>query len=116
MDYGFENFHSTTFPIQNLSKAVIPVMDGKKKSVSFSPLPELPILSGNFDQLTIVYEIPEIIYAPVRKNIPIGKVSFYINDRLYHVEKVFPIESIEKFNFSDTIERVLHIWMEIFGF
>lgn len=116
MDYGFNNFYQTEFPIQDLSKAVIPVIDGKKETVSLSPLAKLPILSSRSDQLTIIYEIPETLYAPVRKEISIGKVSFYINDKLYRVEKVFPMESIEKFNFSDTIEKVLHIWMEIFGF
>lgn len=116
MDYGLKNFFQSEFPVQDLTKANIPVIDGKKNVVSLTPLPKIPVLLGRFDKLTIIYDIPETLYAPIRKDMPIGTVSFYVNDKLYHTEKVFPIESIEKSSFSDTIENVFDIWMEIFGF
>lgn len=116
MDYGLNNFYQTEFPIQDLSQAKIPVIDGKKRVVSLTPLAKQPILLSRFDKLTINYEIPETLYAPIRKDMAIGTVSFYINDKLFRQEKVFPIESIEKSNFSDTIDKVLQLWMEVFGF
>ena len=116
MDYGLKNFFQSEFPIQDLTKTNIPVVDGKENVVSLSPLPKIPVLMGRFDQLTINYDIPDTLYAPVRKDLPIGTVSFYLNNDLYHTEKVFPSESIEKFSFSDTIENIFDIWMEIFGF
>lgn len=116
MDYAYQNFYQSEFPIQNLAQAKIPVMDGRKELVSLSSIPRIPILLSRFDKLTIRYDIPDSLYAPVRKETPIGQVTFFINDKQFKVEKVFPIESIEKSSFSDKIERVLHIWMEIFGF
>lgn len=116
MDYGLKNFFPSEFPVQDLTKANIPVIDGKKNVVSLNPLPKIPILLGRFDRLTVTYDIPETLYAPVRKDLAIGTVSFYLNDNLYRTEKVFPSESIEKSGFSDTIENVFEIWMEIFGF
>lgn len=116
MDYGLNNFYQAEFPIQDLTQANIPVIDGKKDVVSLAPLTKLPILLSRFDKLTINYDIPETLYAPIRKEMAIGTVSFYINDELYQQEQVFPIESIEKSNFSDTIDKVLQIWMEVFGF
>lgn len=116
MDYGFQNFYPAELPIQDLTKARIFVVDGKKTVVSLSPLPKIPILLSRFDTLTVQYDIPEILYAPIRKECAIGTVSFYINDKLYQKEKVFPLENIEKSSFSDTIDKVFQLWMEIFGF
>lgn len=116
MDYALDNFYRAEFPIQDLTQANIPVIDGKKDVVSLAPLTKVPILLSRFDKLTINYDIPETLYAPIRKEMAIGTVSFYINDKLYRQEQVFPIESIEKSNFSDTIDKVLQIWMEVFGF
>lgn len=116
MDYGIANFYRTELPVQDLSKSVIPVIDGKKKTVSLCPLPNIPLLLSRFDRLTITYDIPDTLFAPIRKETAIGTVSFYINDKLYRKEKVFPLENIEKSTFSDTIDKVFNIWMEIFGF
>lgn len=116
MDYGFGNFYRTELPIQDLSKAVIPVMDGRQESVSLRPLPKIPVLLSRSDRLTITYDIPDTLYAHVRKETAVGLVSFYINDTLYRKEKVFPLESIEKSDFSDTIDKVFNIWMDVFGF
>lgn len=116
MDYGFANFYPSKMPVQDLSQSKISVIDGKKKAVSLSPLPDIPVLLSRSDELAIDYDIPYVIHAPIRKNIPVGSVSFYINNKLYRKEMVFPIENIEKSNFSDTIDNVLQLWMEIFGF
>lgn len=117
MDFGFENFYPSKFPVQDLSQVIIPVMDGRRKSITVSSLKNVPnVLLSRADSLTITYDFPEFLYAPIRKNTPIATISFYINDQLYYSEKVFPTENIEKSNFSDTIDKVFQIWMEVFGF
>ncbi len=114
MDYGFQHFSKTELPIQNLASLKIPVEDGEKNTVSCLQ-PETPeALTGRFDTITVLYDLPHKLCAPVRENIPIGSVSFYINDTLLKKEEIFPAESIEKSYFSDTIRNVLKLWDETF--
>lgn len=115
MDYGMENYAPSTLPIQDLTLVRIPVIDGKKQTVSLCQPVAIPAILGRSDALTIVYDIPDSLCAPIRNTVPIGTISFYVNNKLFQKVEVFPSESIEKSSFSDTIEKVLYIWMEIFG-
>lgn len=114
MDYGFSHFTPTELPLQDLTQTVIPVQDGKQNSVSCTQPEKLKTLLGRSDTLTVRYAIPEKLYAPVEADTPIGTVSYFINDTLYREIPVFPSESIEKSDFSDTIDFVLDVWMRLF--
>jgi D-alanyl-D-alanine carboxypeptidase (penicillin-binding protein 5/6) len=115
MDYGFSNYTILSLPLQDLTQVRIPVEDGKANFVSCRQPDEAKALTGSFESLRIVYDIPETLIAPVDKNTPIGTVSYYIGDTLYEKEEIFPSESIEKSCFSDTIRNVFYLWMESFG-
>lgn len=114
MDYGFEHFYTSELPLQDLSLTRIPVEDGKKDYVSCLSPEKVRTLLSRFDTLTILYDLPEKLYAPIQEDTPIGTVSYYINDTLFRKDSVFPSESIEKSDFSDTIRFVLNSWMELF--
>lgn len=116
MEYGFSHYYRSALPVQPLNQTRIPVIDGKEESVSLESIEIPSVLISRFDKINVSYDIPETLYAPIRKDISIGSVSFYLNGQLYKKEKVFPAKSIEKITFSDTIERVLHKWIEILGF
>lgn len=116
MDYGMNNFTFSKLPVQDLSIVKIPVKDGKKEYVSLQQPEADKVLTGSFDALRITYQIPYSLCAPIRKDTPVGTVSFYINGKLFQKVSVFPPENIEKSCFSDTIEKVLNTWMELFGF
>lgn len=114
MDYGFQNFSITKLPVQNLTAVKIPVEGGKKSVVSCIQ-PEIPeVLISRSDSITVLYDLSRKLYAPVRKNTPIGTVSFYINDTFFKKEEIFPSENIEKSCFSDTIGNVFQLWDETF--
>lgn len=114
MDYGFEHFHPVTLPLQNLSSVSVLVEDGKKDFVFLRQPDSVSTLTGDFETMKIVYEIPDTLCAPVRKDVPIGSVRYYIDGKIYHTTSIFPLESIEKSDFSDTIKGVLNLWMESF--
>ena len=114
MDFGMNHFSHFQFPIQDLSKTKIPVEDGKTAYLSCEQIPSLHTLLGKFENIKVIYDLPQKLYAPVRKDIAIGTVSFYINDILYKKEEVFPAQSIEKSNFSDTIRNVFDLCLETF--
>ena len=116
MDYGLGNYTASSLPIQDMTLVRIPVTDGKKETVSLCQPDPIQTLLGPSDTLTISYNIPGSLCAPIRKNIPVGTISFYINQTLYQQVQIFPSENIEKSCFSDTIERVWSEWTDIFGF
>lgn len=115
MDYGFTNYAPLIMPVQDLTALRIPVEDGKSSFVSCQQPDEIHTISSRSEAITVIYEIPEKLYAPVHADTPVGNISFYINDTLYCKENIFPSESIEKSVFSDTIRNVLYLWMENFG-
>ncbi|MCH5266120.1 MAG: D-alanyl-D-alanine carboxypeptidase [Lachnospiraceae bacterium] len=114
MDYGFSHYTAFTFPMQQMSAVRIPVEDGKTDFVSCSQPSAPSTLLGRHETVTVRYNLPDKLYAPVRSHTAIGTVSFYINNSLYRTEKIFPLENIEKSGFSDTIKTVLHSWLETF--
>lgn len=116
MDYGMEHFSSSELPIQDLTRVQLPVTDGQKESVALRQPARISTLLGNSDSLKITYQIPQTLCAPIRKEVAIGTISFYINDELWKEVPVYPTESIEKTDFSDTIKKAGRMWMEIFGF
>lgn len=115
MDYGLNYFSPIDLPVQDMTAVRIPVEDGTSAFVSCRQPDTVKTLTSRFETITVTYELPERLYAPVRADVPIGSVSFYINDKLYKKEEVFPSESIEKSDFSDTIRVVLNLWIETFG-
>lgn len=114
MDYGFEHFYKSELPLQDLSIVRIPVEDGKKDFVSCVSPKKVQTLLSRSDRLTIRYDLPQKLYAPIKEQTKIGTVSYYINDTLFRKDSVFPSESIEKSDFSDTMNFVLNVWMELF--
>lgn len=111
MDYGFSNFYESTLPLQDMTLITIPVEDGKKVSVSCCQPKKHSTLLTRSDTLTIEYDLPEKLCAPVDTSIPIGTVSYYINDTLFQKDEVFPSENVEKSDFSDKIDFVFHYFM-----
>lgn len=116
MDYGMTNFAPSALPVQDMTLVRIPVAEGKKDMVSLRQPAPIQALLGRSDTLTVTYDIPGSLCAPIRESLPVGTISFYINQKLFQKVDVFPSESIEKSNFSDTIETVLNLWMELLGF
>lgn len=115
MDYGFTNYTPLTMPLQDLTAIRIPVEDGRRSYVSCQQPDEVKTLSGRSESITVIYDIPQKLYAPVHSDTSVGSVSYYIGEKLYCRQPVFPAESIEKSVFSDTIRDVLHLWMENFA-
>lgn len=114
MEYGFQNFSKTRLPLQNMTAVKIPLEDGKQNVVSCTQ-PEAPeALTSRSDTITVLYDLPQKLCAPVRKNIPIGSVSFYVNHSLIKKEEIFPSENVEKSHFSDTIRNILLLWDKTF--
>lgn len=97
MDYGFKAFTqagiSSGTPLHD-----IPVTGGKKASVPIKRTNSgsFTILMSKDDIVTVSYELPEKLDAPVRSGDIIGYEKYFVNDGLYMKIPVVVSASVEK--------------------
>ena len=73
----------------------IKVVGGKKDSVSISAEPcKYSVSDENIEVTTKVY-IEQFIYAPVKKDMVVGKCEYYIQGKLFKVVPILTCESID---------------------
>ncbi len=106
MDYGFENYTRSQLPLQDLTRVRIPVIDGVENTVSCCQPPRIESLLSGYDNIRIVYDLPDKLHAPVRKSSPVGTVSYYINENLYRKDNIFPSKDVEKADFFDALTKI----------
>ena len=114
MDYGFNTFRQNNLPLYPMSNIKIPIVEGKKDVVSCRCNSPGAALSAAHETIKVKYKLPSSLNAPIRQNVAIGTVSYYINDKFYKEVEIFPSESIEKSDFSDTIRDVFQTMTNIF--
>lgn len=114
MNFGFDHYEEKELPMQDLSQCFIPVYHGTQPTVSCFAKAPISSLISNYDSIRVSYDIPKILEAPIEPSVPIGSISYYINDKLFQTLKIFPTQRIEKSTISDTIGMVLQFWMKPF--
>lgn len=107
MDYGFEHYQSikldnrtTPFrlPLQN---AVQPSFLVQEPNSSFT----YPLSTS--DTVSIRYDIPNSIKAPVKKGQKIGKKDYYLNDQLLKSYPITACETVNAITFSFIYQKII---------
>lgn len=110
MDFGFKHFSKRKIPIKDLSSFHIKVNEGKSDSTGVIS-PDIPhCLLSSFDTIDVEYNIPTQLNAPIRKDIPIGTITLYINSVPAGNYEVYPDSNIEKMDFSDLLYYTLRLF------
>ncbi len=107
MDYGMNNYEHSSLPLPDLGSCRIPVTDGKEDFVCLSTPDPSQALLGRHDEIKIHCSFSKSLCAPIRSNIAVGTIEYYINGKLFLKKDVFPQKSIEKSSISDKIWDVL---------
>lgn len=84
MDYGFTNFTNIEIP-SGSHLSTIPVKGGRNTTLPLKrskPLKELTLPLSASDTVTIRYELPDVVTAPVRNGDVIGYENYYLDDTL----------------------------------
>lgn len=116
MDYGFKHYKMKELPLRSLSSLRIPVKEGMinfqsnvytDSFVTCLPMESPRCLLSDFDNIRLVYQIPDELHAPVRKDVPLGHILCYINEKKMFTLPVYPSENIEKMYYSDLLSGLL---------
>lgn len=107
MDYGFDNYdYKTLFePVDSYKR--IQVTDGVRESVDTYIDGKVGTLIAEYDKVEYIYNVDEVIEAPVTKNQQLGTVCILINDELYARFPIMARESVKKIDFRYCFMKTL---------
>ena len=111
MDYGFKGYKKTSIS-PNKALPNIPVSNGRESSVPIKRTSTEPfsILMSADDTITVSYELPENLNAPVRSGDIIGCEKYEINGKLFAEIPIAVSKSVEETD----LEYFMDIVMKLF--
>ncbi len=92
--------------------ADVPVKNGKKPSVKiYSKNGCKKVLSkAEKEKVSISYDYPDELLAPLTKEQNVGEVKININNDLIFVEKLYIMEEVKSTNVTDKIKEIIDNW------
>lgn len=107
MNYGLDNYeYEDVFePVEEFR--TIPVMDGKIGEVHTEIEGSLSLLLNEEENITITYDVPDTVDAPVTEGQVVGYANLLINDELYCKFPVVTKEADEKIDYKYCLDKVL---------
>ncbi len=109
MDYGVTNYHEK----QIFKDIELEPLSVKKGQQNFEPLymeGNLSLLMREDEKVSIKYELPEYLQAPVKKNSILGYADYYINDSLYARVPICAVNNIPGLDLPYCFRRLLSLW------
>lgn len=83
MNFGLNNyFYTNVFSPEDDYKEV-PVKNGIEKSIETSINGDVSMLLSKFDNVNVIYQLPETLKAPITSGDSVGTMQIFINDSLY---------------------------------
>jgi len=79
---------------------------GLYSQLSFS----LPLTQEEESNISIIYDAPDTLEAPLKKDQEVGKVEIYYSNHLLFSQKVYTIEEVDSKLFKDKIKDILDNW------
>ncbi len=107
MEYGINNFF-----LKRVFEGIdeykdVQVLDGKESIVQTKIEGELSLLIAESDEVKVIYELEDYVYAPVNEGQEVGKVIIYINDVRYTTFPIVTKGSVEKVDYRWFFDKVL---------
>ena len=93
-DYGFDNYMLYTADARTYT---VPVVGGTADSVLIcgDPANEMVIPSDEADRVTQTVIVPPFVYAPVRRGQSVGKIRYYLDEKMIAEADLLAAEDIE---------------------
>ena len=109
MNYGIKNYEKKQI-YEDITLDPIFIQDGQQSRCALRMEGDLPLLLREDETIHIVYEIPEILTAPIKAEEIAGYAKYYIDDMLYRELPVYTTESIKKIDYPFCLKQLFHIW------
>lgn len=114
MNYGLENYE-----VKQIFKPVtfepIQVKNGQERYLPLSLTGDLTMLIRKDEVVSVEYELPDYVEAPIEANSIIGHAHYYIDNKLYYILPIYADNSVEKIDFKFCFRQILNLWMNMIG-
>lgn len=110
MNYGINHFKVRQI-FENVKLQPVFVHDGQKKLVPLKvEESNLELLMRDDERVTIEYDIPKVLEAPIVAESIVGHAKYYIDKKLFYIIPIYTTESIDKIDFEFCLRKLLRIW------
>lgn len=107
MNFGLDNyFYTNVFTTQDSYKTVT-IDNGIEKSIETSINGDVSMLLSKFDNVNVIYQLPNTMKAPVKSGDSVGTMQIFINDSLYSEIPITAKTSADKLTFQYCLKEVL---------
>ena len=107
LNFGIENYFNTNVFTYISDYKDITVNNGITPTIKTCINSDVAMLLSRFDNVNVIYSMPETINAPITANSTVGTASIYINDQLYCEFPILAKSSSEKIDFIYCIDKII---------
>ena len=109
MNYGIKHYTNKQI-FDDVDLEPIFVEDGQQRYEPLSMEGDINILMREDEVVSIEYDLPDKLEAPVNKDSLIGCAKYYI-DGIYYTEiPIYATETVEKIDFKYCFQKIIHLW------
>ena len=109
---ALDNYEIVQFVAPYSYVADVNVVGGEKNKISIVTIKEFSqtIPKSDRDAYRVVYDIPEVVEAPVELNSVLGKVYVYYNDEVIYQGDLYAIDSTRSIDIRHILDEILQKW------
>ena len=110
MAYGIDNYkRKQIFEDKKLNSLY--VENGQNPLIGLDMKGDLELLLRNDEKVNIKYDLPKSLSAPIISNQQVGKVQYYIDDKLYSEIPIYTTGESKVIDFQFCLRRIFNIYI-----
>ncbi len=119
MNYGLEQYsvqdvfeqkEFSEIEVRNSQGDAFDGISGLKIGYSKDEDLTIPLLIREEETVEIVYDIPSVLSAPIKKGEQIGTATYYIEGMHLKTYPIYALESVKKIDFAWCLEKIIEIY------
>lgn len=108
LEYAKSTFFPKEIFMPSKSLQEIPVHNGIEESIDTHTLDSIKTLIKDSDVINVVYELPQYLDAPIKKDETIGYAKIYINDMLCYTVPIYSNNMINAWTFRYCLNLIIN--------
>lgn len=109
MNYGIDNYERKQIFVEKELDPLL-VEDGQNPIVGLNVKGDIELLLRKDEQVSITYDLPTSLTAPVESHQQVGVAKYYIDDNLYTEIPIHTRDESKKIDFEFCLRRVFNLW------
>ena len=109
MNYGLQNYEKRQI-YEEAKLSPIPIRKGQNNLATLTVKTDLSILMRKDEIVSILYELPVYLEAPVAQGQVAGYAKYYINNIFYDEVPIRTVEEVPRINYGFCIQKLIGLW------